>query len=133
MPMTLRPGTTATRAESADMERAISSERPMTREDLTPGAGSNSYSVTTGPGRTSMISPLMPKSSSTLSRSPALCSSASGVMVVVCWTRASCRRSMEGYSYSPSAKTGASRNIGCEAWMGARGVKRGSAAIFSTG
>ncbi len=28
MPMTLRPGTTATRADRADMERAISSERP---------------------------------------------------------------------------------------------------------
>ncbi len=40
--MTLRPGTTATRADNADIERAISSARPMTREDFTPGAGSNS-------------------------------------------------------------------------------------------
>ncbi len=42
MPITLRPGTTATRAETADIERAMSSDRPMTREDLVPGAGSNS-------------------------------------------------------------------------------------------
>ena len=42
MPMTLRPCTTATRAETADIERAISSERPMTRDDLVPGAGSSS-------------------------------------------------------------------------------------------
>ena len=41
MPITLRPGTTATRADSADIDRAISSERPMTREDFTPGAGSD--------------------------------------------------------------------------------------------
>ena len=50
MPMALRPGTTATRADSALIERAMSSARPMTREDLMPGAGSSSYSVTTGAG-----------------------------------------------------------------------------------
>ena len=42
MPMALRPGTTATRADTALMERAMSSARPMTREDLMPGAGSSS-------------------------------------------------------------------------------------------
>ena len=42
MPMALRPGTTATRAETADIERAMSSDRPMTRDDLVPGAGSSS-------------------------------------------------------------------------------------------
>ena len=42
MPMALRPGTTATRAETLLIERAISSERPITREDLMPGAGSSS-------------------------------------------------------------------------------------------
>jgi hypothetical protein len=42
MPMALRPGTTATRAETLLIERAMSSERPMTREDLMPGAGSSS-------------------------------------------------------------------------------------------
>src|SRR6266404_6143799 len=50
MPMALRPGTTATRADSALIERAMSSASPMTRDDLMPGAGSSSYSVTTGPG-----------------------------------------------------------------------------------
>ena len=42
MPITFRPGTTATRAESALIERAISSERLMTRDDFIPGAGSSS-------------------------------------------------------------------------------------------
>ena len=73
MPMALRPWTTATRAETADIERAMSSASPMTREDLIPGAGSSSYMVTTGPGRTLMISPLTPKSSSTPSSSRAFC------------------------------------------------------------
>ena len=35
--MALRPGTTATRAEIADIERAMSSASPMTRDDLMPG------------------------------------------------------------------------------------------------
>ena len=42
MPMALRPCTTATRAEMALIERAMSSARLMTREDLMPGAGSSS-------------------------------------------------------------------------------------------
>jgi hypothetical protein len=50
MPMALRPGRPR-RAPTALIERAISSARPITREDLMPGAGSSSYSVTTGPGR----------------------------------------------------------------------------------
>ena len=65
MPIALRPGTTATRAAVVLIERAISSARLITREDFTPGAGSNSYRVTTGPGRTWTISPLTPKSVST--------------------------------------------------------------------
>ena len=63
--MAFRPDTTATRAESALIERAMSSARLITRDDLMPGAGSNSYSVTTGPGRALMISPRTPKSPST--------------------------------------------------------------------
>src|SRR3981189_2510990 len=63
--MALRPGTTATRADSALIDRAISSASPMTREDLRPGAGSSSYSVTTGPGGALTISPRTPKSPST--------------------------------------------------------------------
>src|ERR1044072_7976105 len=51
MPMTVRPGTTATRTEMALIERAISSARPMTRDALMTGAGPHSCSVTTGPGR----------------------------------------------------------------------------------
>ena len=50
MPMALRPGTTAARTEAAPSERAMSSASPITRADLTPRAGSNSKSVTTGPG-----------------------------------------------------------------------------------
>ena len=60
MPMTVRPGTVETRAAKADIERAISSARPITRLAFKPGAGSNSYIVTTGPGRTDTISPLTP-------------------------------------------------------------------------
>ena len=50
MPMTLRPGIVATRAESADMLRAMSSASAITRLALMPLAGSSSYMVTTGPG-----------------------------------------------------------------------------------
>src|SRR5216117_4420450 len=74
MPMALRPGTTATRADSALIERAMSSARPMTRDDLMPGAGSSSYSVTTGPGLALTISPRTPKSPSTLSSARELAS-----------------------------------------------------------
>ena len=42
MPMALRPWTTATRADTADMERAMSSASAVTRDDLVPGAGSSS-------------------------------------------------------------------------------------------
>jgi hypothetical protein len=60
MPITVRPGTVETRADSADMLRAMSSARPITRLAFRPGAGSSSYMVTTGPGRTAVISPLTP-------------------------------------------------------------------------
>src|SRR3982074_3325272 len=75
MPMALRPGTTATRADSALIERAMSSASPMTRDDLMPGAGSSSYSVTTGPGLALTISPRTPKSPSTPSSARELVSS----------------------------------------------------------
>ncbi len=42
MPIALRPDTTATRAEIALIERAMSSASPITRDDLMPGAGSSS-------------------------------------------------------------------------------------------
>ena len=79
MPMTFLPDTTATRAEIALIERAMSSARFMTRDDFVPGAGSSSYKVTTGPGRTLVISPLTPKSSRTDSSIRAFCSRASWV------------------------------------------------------
>ncbi len=72
MPITLRPGMVATRADSADMLRAMSSASWMTRLALIPLAGSSSYMVTTGPGRTSTMSPRTWKSSSTLSSRRAL-------------------------------------------------------------
>ena len=87
MPMALRPGTTATRAATALMERAMSSASPMTREDLVPGAGSSSYSVTTGPGRTLVISPFTPKSWSTPSSSRAFSCNTSSLMAVLLFER----------------------------------------------
>ena len=72
MPITLRPGMVATRAESADMLRAMSSASAITRLALMPLAGSSSYIVTTGPGRTSTMSPRTLKSSSTVSSRRAL-------------------------------------------------------------
>src|ERR1700749_792087 len=73
--MALRPATTATRADNALIERAMSSARPMTRDDLMPGAGSSSYNVTTGPGLALTISPRTPKSPSTPSSARELASS----------------------------------------------------------
>ena len=60
MPMTLRPGTVAMRTAVTDRLRATSSASPMTRALRMPGAGTSSYSVTTGPGRISTISPCTP-------------------------------------------------------------------------
>ena len=76
MPITVLPGTVLTRAETALMLRAMSSDRPITRAALVPGAGSSSYMVTTGPVRTAVTSPFTLKSSSTDSSSRALRSSA---------------------------------------------------------
>ena len=42
IPMTERPGTVEILAERADIERAMSSESPMTLLALSPGAGINS-------------------------------------------------------------------------------------------
>ena len=75
MPITLRPGTVATRTDIAHSERAMSSASAITRAARVPGAGSSSYSVTTGPGRMSTISPRTPKSSSTFSSARAVSAS----------------------------------------------------------
>ena len=84
MPITVRPGMVATRAEIALMLRAMSSASAITRVALIPGSGSSSYMVTTGPGRTSTTWPLTLKSSSTLSSSRALRSSAA-LSIVAFW------------------------------------------------
>ena len=60
MPITLRPGTVAMRTAVTDRLRATSSARPITRALRMPGAGSSSYSVTTGPGRISTMLPCTP-------------------------------------------------------------------------
>ena len=60
MPITLRPGTVAMRTAVTDRLRATSSASPITRALRMPGAGSSSYSVTTGPGRISTMLPCTP-------------------------------------------------------------------------
>jgi len=62
MPTTDFPGSGATmRRLTALSASARSSARFTIRATLVPGAGSNSYIVTTGPGRTSVTRPSMPK------------------------------------------------------------------------
>ena len=81
MPIAFLPGTTATLVEIALIERAISSDRPITLLDLTPGAGSSSYLVTTGPDCILPISPLTPKSSKTFSNILAVFSNCSSLFL----------------------------------------------------
>ena len=56
------PGIVAILADSELVFLAISSERLIIFETLTPAAGSNSFRVTTGPWLTFLILPLTPKS-----------------------------------------------------------------------
>jgi hypothetical protein len=49
IPTVFFPGIVAIRADSELVFRAISSERFIILETLIPGAGSNSFKVTTGP------------------------------------------------------------------------------------
>ena len=60
IPITFRPGTVAIRTAVTLRLRATSSASPITRALRMPGAGSSSYSVTTGPGRISRIVPCTP-------------------------------------------------------------------------
>ena len=62
IPIVLDPGTTAIRTDTALIERAISSDKPITLAIFVPGAGSNSYNVTTGPGLICTILPITPNS-----------------------------------------------------------------------
>ena len=134
MPMTLRPGTTATRAEMALIERAMSSARPMTRLALMPGAGSSSYMVTTGPGRTSTMRPFTPKSSSTDSSSRAFCSRlARSTLGPVDFGGGASRSSLGNSWVSPKSSVAwrslAGRLLGAGAALRPRMRERGAAAV----
>ena len=62
IPTVFFPGIVAIRADSELVFRAISSERFIILETLIPGAGSNSFKVTTGPWLIFLILPSTPKS-----------------------------------------------------------------------
>ena len=62
------PGIVAIRADSELVFLAMSSERLIILETLTPAAGSNSFKVTTGPWLTFLIFPFTPKSRSIFSK-----------------------------------------------------------------
>ena len=68
IPTVLLPGIVEIRADSELVFLAISSERFIIFETLTPAAGSNSFKVTTGPWLTFLILPLTPKSKRIFSR-----------------------------------------------------------------
>ena len=68
IPIVLLPGIVAILADSELVFLAISSERLIIFDTLTPGAGSNSYNVTTGPWLTFFISPSTPKSNKIFSK-----------------------------------------------------------------
>ena len=69
IPIEFFPGTTATRTETALIDRAMSSARSITLLVLIPGAGLSSYNVTIGPGLTFTISPSTAKSLNTVNKS----------------------------------------------------------------
>ena len=68
IPIVFLPGMVAILADSELVFLAISSERFIIFETFTPAAGSNSFSVTTGPWLTFLIFPLTPKSISIFSK-----------------------------------------------------------------
>ena len=121
IPMAFLPGTTATRAEIALIDRAISSAREITRDDLTPGAGSISNKVITGPGRTSLIRPRTPNSFSTSVRRAAFSSKASSSTVSPrssgIWSR-----SMEGRRVDLRRRS----DLVTRGWLGAFGFDTGT-------
>ena len=71
--MVLLPGIVAILADSELVFLAISSDKFIILETLTPAAGSNSLRVTTGPWLTFFIFPLTPKSNNIFSRNSELC------------------------------------------------------------
>ena len=66
--MVLLPGIVAILADSELVFLAISSDKFMIFETFTPGAGSNSFKVTTGPWLIFLILPLTPKSNKIFSK-----------------------------------------------------------------
>ena len=72
IPTVLLPGIVAILADSELVFLAISSDRFIIFETLTPAAGSNSLRVTTGPWLIFFILPLTPKSKSIFSKNSAL-------------------------------------------------------------
>ena len=62
MPTVLLPGIVAILADSELVFLAMSSDKLIIFETLTPAAGSNSFKVTTGPWLTFLILPSTPKS-----------------------------------------------------------------------
>ena len=62
IPTVFLPGITDTLAEVELVLRAKSSDKFIILETLTPGAGSNSYKLTTGPLLMALILPSIPKS-----------------------------------------------------------------------
>ena len=68
IPTVFFPGITDTLVDIELVWRAISSDKLMILETFTPGAGSNSYKVTTGPLLIFLILPWTPKSRSIFSK-----------------------------------------------------------------
>ena len=72
IPTVLLPGIVAILADSELVFLAISSDRFIILETLTPAAGSNSFNVTTGPWLTFFIFPFTPKSKRIFSKNSEL-------------------------------------------------------------
>ena len=72
IPTVLLPGIVAILADSELVFLAISSDKFIILETLTPAAGSNSLRVTTGPWLTFFILPFTPKSKRIFSRKSVL-------------------------------------------------------------
>ena len=72
IPTVFFPGIVATLVESELVFLAMSSERLIILETLIPGAGSNSYKVTTGPWLIFLIFPSTSKSEKIFSKSSGL-------------------------------------------------------------
>ena len=73
MPTVLLPGIVAILADSELVFLAMSSDKLIIFETLTPAAGSNSFKVTTGPWLTFLILPLTPKSNRIFSKNSGSC------------------------------------------------------------